>query len=335
MVDITGLASVASEFIRSAFSTAKHYIKEIGAYVKDVGRITLRYGYEIAKFFGDPVKGVPTAMALYLGSKYIRVDVSGVLQWVDATKDRLKDVRFAETVDSWIKNWIASWLNIDPNLPYWQMMNPAVVWNGLYNAPWAPHWNFWGADFAVPLLAVLFVPIYVFLAILGAVVALCYMLQWLYYLLVDFAFTVLRHLVAGFAWVVNVVVDFIGSVSCNYLKLMMPAVPVLMAMRLAGKGLKGMITGTVIGTLATWVAVSVFAPDCSIFKLAETAILQPAPTEIPYPSRNIEIRVSVGARVGVSNIVSNVRVGVALVSAQNTTSDISVSVGVEITAGRR
>jgi len=279
MVEITGLASTALEFIRNAFSTVKHYIKEVGVYVKDVGRVALRYGYEIAVFFGDPVKGVPTAMALYLGSRYIRVDVSGILQWIDMTKDRLKEIKFAETVDEWIKGWIASWLNVNPKLPYWELMNPMTVWNGLYNAPWAPHWVFLGVDFAIPLLAILFVPVYVFIAILGAVIAVCYLLQWLYYLLVDFAFTVLRYLVSGFAWVVNTVVDFVGFVSCNYLKLMMPAIPVLMAMRFAGKGLRGMLTGTVVGTLATWVAVTAFTPECSIFKPVEFVTLKPTPPE--------------------------------------------------------
>jgi len=280
MVDVTGLASSALEFIRNAFSTVKHYIKEVGVYVKDVGRVTLRYGYEIGRFFGDPIKGVPTAMALYLGTRYIRVDVSGILQWIDATKEKLKEIRFAETVDEWIKSWIASWLNINPTLPYWQIMNPAVVWNGLYSAPWAPHWVAFGIDFAIPLLAILFVPIYIFVAILGAVIALCYLLQWLYYLLVDFAFVVLKYLVSGFAWVVNTVVDFVGFVSCNYLKLMMPAIPVLMAMRFSGKGLRGMLTGTVVGTLATWVAVTAFTPECSIFKPVEFVTLKPIPPEV-------------------------------------------------------
>jgi hypothetical protein len=280
MVDVTGLASTALEFIHNAFSTVKHYIKEVGVYVKDVGRVTLKYGYEIGRFFGDPIKGVPTAMALYLGTRYIRVDVSGILQWIDATKDKLKEIRFAETVDEWIKGWIASWLNINPMLPYWQVMNPMVVWQGLYNAPWAPHWIAFGVDWATPLLAIIFVPIYIFIVILGAVIALCYLLQWLYYLLVDFAFTVLRYLVSGFAWVVNTVVDFIGFVSCNYLKLMMPAIPVLMAMRFSGKGLRGMLTGTVVGTLATWVAVTAFTPECSIFKPVEFVTLKPTPPEI-------------------------------------------------------
>jgi hypothetical protein len=280
MVDVTGLASTALEFIRNAFSTVKHYIREVGVYVKDVGMVTLKYGYEIATFFGDPVKGVPTAIALYLGTRYIRVDVSGILQWIDATKDRLKEVRFAETVDEWIKGWIASWLNINPMLPYWQVMNPMIVWQGLYNASWSPHWVAFGVDWAIPLLAILFVPIYIFIVILGAVIALCYLLQWLYYLLVDFAFTVLRYLVSGFAWVVNTIVDFVGSVSCNYLKLMMPAIPVLMAMRFAGKGLRGMITGTIVGTLSTWVAVTAFTPECSIFKPVEFVTLKPTPPEI-------------------------------------------------------
>jgi len=407
MVEITGLASTALEFIRNAFSTVKHYIKEVGVYVKDVGRAVLKYGYEIAVFFGDPAKGVPTAMALYLGSKYIRVDVNDILRLIDVTKDKSKEIRFAETVDEWIKSWLASWLDIDPTLPYWQIMNPMVVWQGLYNAPWAPHWSVFGVDFAVLLLAIIFVPIYIFIAILGAVIAVCYLLQWLYYLLVDFAFTVLRYLVSGFAWVVNTVVDFVGFVSCNYLKLMMPAIPVLMAMRFAGKGLRGMLTGTVVGTLATWVAVTAFTPECSIFKPVEFAILKPVPPEVekyidkavkPYvsaeytypeqyiiksirsaieysiiypveqyitksirsvieysiiypieqyitksvkPSTSYEIfnltyglttvGVDIRGYAGVSNVVSNVRVDIAGSRAQNVTTDIRVTMTLEIT----
>jgi hypothetical protein len=99
--------------------------------------------------------------------------------------------------------------------------------------------------------------------------------------LVDFAIIVLKHLVSGFAWVINTVVDFIGFVSCNYLKLMMPAIPVLMAMRFAGKGLRGMLTGTVVGTLATWVAITAFTPECSMFKPVEVVTpVPPPPPEI-------------------------------------------------------
>jgi len=308
MVDVTGLASTGLEFIRNAFSTVKHYIKEVGVYVKDVGRVALRYGYEIAVFFGDPVKGVPTAMALYLGSRYIRVDVSGILQWIDSVKDRLKEIRFAETVDEWIKSWIASWLNVNPKLPYWELMNPMTVWNGLYNAPWAPHWIAFNIDWAIPLLAIMFVPIYIFIVILGAVIAVCYLLQWLYYLLVDFAFTVLRYLVSGFAWVINTVVDFVGFVSCNYLKLMMPAIPLLLAMRFAGKGLRGMLTGTVVGTLATWVAVTAFTPECSIFKPVEFVTLKPVPPEVEkYIDKSVEPYVSVEYAYPENYIIKSVR----------------------------
>ena len=367
MVDVTGLASTALEFIRNAFSTVKHYIREVGVYVKDVGMVTLKYGYEIATFFGDPVKGVPTAIALYLGTRYIRVDVSGILQWIDMTKDKLKEVRFAETVDEWIKGWIASWLNINPMLPYWQVMNPMIVWQGLYNAPWAPHWVAFGVDWATPLLAILFVPIYIFIVILGAVIALCYLLQWLYYLLVDFAFTVLRYLVSGFAWVVNTIVDFVGFVSCNYLKLMMPTIPVLMAMRFASKGLRGMVTGTVVGTLATWVAITAFTPECSIFKPVEFVTLKPTPPEIEkYIDKAVRPYVSVGYAYLEQYVVKSVKpvleisvvyaveqyieksvkpsmsyvtyglfaIGIDInvyVGASNVTNDVGVGVGVEIT----
>jgi hypothetical protein len=308
MVDITGLTSTALEFIRNAFSTVKHYIKEVGVYVKDVGRVTLRYGYELATFFGDPAKGVPIALAVYLGSKYVTIDVSGVLQWIDIMKERLKGIRFAETVDTWIKNWIASWLNIDPTLPYWQLMNPAIVWNGLYNAYWAPHWVAFGIDFAIPLLAIIFVPIYIFIAILGAVIALCYLLQWLYYLLVDFSMLIFRYVIEGFAWIWNNVVSFVGMLACNYLKIMMPVVPVVFVAKFAGKGLKGMLAGTIIGTLGTWIAIQAFAPECSLFQpVATVTPVPPSPPEYVSIAEVLTYAIIYGAVVGNRLSVLDVR----------------------------
>jgi hypothetical protein len=156
-------------------------------------------------------------------------------------------------------------------------------------------------------------------------------------------------------------------------------------MRFAGKGLRGMITGTVVGTFATWVAVTAFAPECSMFKPVEFVTLKPTPPEVekyidkavkPYVSIGYEypesyvvksvkpaieyaiiyaveqyieksvkpsvscvtydlfvIKIGIDVSVGVSNVTSNISAGMEVARPQNTTANISVGVGVEITIG--
>jgi hypothetical protein len=79
-------------------------------------------------------------------------------------------------------------------------------------------------------------------------------------------------------------------------------------MRFAGKGLRGMITGTVVGTLATWVAVTAFAPECSIFKPVEFVTLKPTPPEIEkYIDKAVRPYVSVEYAYSEQYVVKSVK----------------------------
>jgi hypothetical protein len=282
-----------AQAVQQVLSQVASFVKAVIVQVASVGRQVLRVSYSIAKEIAKPEVGIPFSILLYNTAKLIRQNRDMAVDAVRSYFDSVKRIDVVGTVWSRVRDWISGFLYLSPPHAYWDLLNPFTVWEMINNSPWAPTWkiSIFGAEIDLSVIPRAFVflglyPVFIVIALNIGFLDLLWRLTQVFITVVE---NIAVAIVGFVIDLVNFVADVMSFLACSYLKIIQPVIPFYVGIKYAGKGFGRAIRASLIGTLLTWVAIYLFAPECSFVQISAPSLPQPqlaslqAPTPSPAP----------------------------------------------------